>query len=77
MRFTRFFPFKAALYVALFVAMVFSATQLYLTKASADTVVCCTFGNQCSDFSVCCVPSETQAPCSPTKRNYCSVSCPF
>jgi hypothetical protein len=67
---------QAALYVALLVAMIFSATQLYLAGASADTIACCTYGNQCTGFALCCVPYGGQAPCSQTRKNYCSLSCP-
>ncbi len=74
MRVTRSFLFKGALYVALLVAMVFSATQLYVPKASA--IACCTYGNQCGEFALCCLPYGGQGPCSPSKRNYCSLSCP-
>jgi hypothetical protein len=76
MRVTRSFPFKVALYVVLLAAMVFSTTQLYLTKASADSAACCSFGNQCPDRALCCLPFDLQAPCSQTKPNYCSLSCP-
>jgi hypothetical protein len=75
MRVSMSFPFKAALYVALLIAMVLSATQLYVPKASA--IACCTFGNQCDGHAVCCYPYGEQQPCSPTKRNYCASACPL
>ena len=75
MRVTRSLPFKGALYVALLIAMVFSAAQLYAPKASA--IACCTFGNQCTGHAVCCLPYGDQQPCSPTKKNYCSSACPL
>jgi len=74
MRVTMSFLLKGVLYVALLVAMVFSAMQLYVPKATA--AACCKFGNDCADFAVCCVPYGGQAACSPTKRNYCSSFCP-
>jgi hypothetical protein len=65
---------SAALYAALLAAMVLSAAQLYVPKAKADGF-CCTYGNQCARFSVCCFPDFGQAPCSATHKNYCASAC--
>jgi len=64
---------RTALYLALLAAMVLSAVQLYVPKAKAG--YCCTYGNQCARFTVCCVPSLGQAPCSATNPNYCATGC--
>jgi len=68
-------PLRAALYLALLLAIVFSATQLYSPKAAAG--VCCTYGEDCRVYRMmCCQPGINMAACSATQRNYCLSSCP-
>jgi hypothetical protein len=66
---------RTALYLALLAAMALSAAQLFVPKAKAD-IKCCTYGNQCARFAVCCLPEVGQAPCSATNANYCYTACP-
>jgi len=67
---------RAALYATLLVAMVYSATQLYVPKANAFGV-CCTYTRQCTDpnHTFCCAPPAGATACSPSQRNYCLVFC--
>lgn len=69
-------PLRAALYAALLTAMVYSATQLYVSKANAFGV-CCTFSRDCSDpnHTFCCDPPAGASACSPTQRRYCLLLC--
>lgn len=64
---------RATLYVALLAAMLLSAAQLYVPKTSA--AVCCTYGNECEGYSLCCQPESGQAKCSANKPNYCQAYC--
>jgi hypothetical protein len=67
---------RAAFYLALLASMVYSAAQLYVPKAAAFGV-CCSFSSQCTDtgHALCCAPNSLEAPCSQSKRNYCSAFC--
>lgn len=67
-------PLKAAFYAALLTAMVLSAMQLYVPKASAG--VCCTYGTDCVDHTICCKPQPPMAPCSQNQSYYCMTACP-
>jgi len=66
---------RLVLYAAILFAIGFSATQLDFPKVRADEgSTCCTFGNECPRFIVCCTPALMEADCSPTKKNYCMAA---
>jgi hypothetical protein len=63
-------------YIAILVAIGFSVIQLDFPKVRAQDEGggCCTWGEDCPRFIVCCYPSLDQAPCSPSKHNYCMAA---
>ncbi|MGO4882731.1 MAG: hypothetical protein ACLP59_18215 [Bryobacteraceae bacterium] len=65
---------KRVLLIAAFVVTVFGAWQsIGIPRARA--VMCCAYGEDCTDPQKCCKPGFGQADCSKMKPNYCVDAC--
>ena len=64
---------RFSLYLIMVVAMTFAGLQLATPMATATT--CCTYGEECGERAICCVPNLYERPCSQGNPNYCRRVC--